>query len=109
MAIKQKERSEVEQLRAVIRNLKSELKNLRKTLARANKETRKYADIVTEAEEPEFEEVETDIAVRAESHSCPKCKSKVDKPDDLGNRELYTCGSCGFRKSFPKKKQYGKI
>lgn len=91
---RQKERSEVEWLKAEVRRLTSENRSLRKALGRANKEARK-ASYSTHDEDPE-ESVEE--VVRERTNSCPKCHREINEVD-LGTRTLYRCSGCKYRTS----------
>lgn len=103
---KSRERSEVESLRGLIRQLKSENRHLKKELARAEKNTKKqismYAEL-TDATEASYATPE--LAATEDAYSCAKCGSKV-KETDLGSRILYVCqkSTCSHRQILVKKK-----
>lgn len=88
MAVKNKERSEVEYLRGELRRLKKEVAVLRKELAK--RIDRDFADAYEVEEEVEEEYVK--------EVSCPKCGKELEVID-LNIRLLHTC-KCGYRKVF---------
>jgi formamidopyrimidine-DNA glycosylase len=103
---KSRERSEVESLRGLIRQLKSENRHLKKELARAEKNTKKqismYAEL-TDATDASYATPE--LAVDDDTPSCIKCGSSI-KETDLGTRILYVCqkATCNHRQILIKKK-----
>jgi hypothetical protein len=93
---KQKERSELETLRAENRKLKSENRHLKKEVSRSKKREHLHQDLEEKmAEEYLEEDVQEDMYVS--NDKCPKCPNKLDAVD-IGVRVLYTC-ECGYRKS----------
>lgn len=93
MAKKQKERSEAEYLRSIVRNLKSENRNLRKQLGRNNKRAHQYEDLEEQIQELAL--IETPVEV---NKKCPKCKGKL-KTSDLGIKLFIKCEDCNYRET----------
>lgn len=93
MAKKQKERSETEYLRGVIKNQRSIIKHLQKEVGR-NKKRQQQDDIIAEELlEDEFEE--RDIIA---DNRCPECHKGTIETVDLKVRKMVVCNSCNYRK-----------
>jgi formylmethanofuran dehydrogenase subunit E len=99
MGRKSKSRSELEDLRGIIRHLEAENKQLRKQLARSTKEIQRAVDTVISFvdDEPPVEYTPPSAA------KCSKCGHKV-KVIELGPKLFYNCSneSCLHRKLFKK-------
>jgi hypothetical protein len=99
MAKKQKERSEVEYLRSIVREQKSEIRNLKKQLSQKSKRVQNLEenslDVAEYELEKESEQFEQPVA------GCPNCRAPLIV-SDLGVRILETC-KCGYRKAVKKK------
>lgn len=95
---KKKSGSELEHLRGVVRNQRSEIKALKKELSRFQKRQHQFEDWELEKTEELLEE---DISQPSERHfqeSCPECSSGVEK-SELGNRILTRCTKCKWRRT----------
>lgn len=97
---KQKERSELECLRAENKNLKSQVKYLKKQVSRSDKRKSIVDDMEATARE-HLLEIETECIEIKERDSCPACSKGVEKAD-LGKWWLVTCDHCDFRKRIKK-------
>lgn len=97
--MKQKEKSEVEYLRAENRKLKSELRHLKKQLGKSNKKVKRYENHI-DLVDPEISQ---DLIDKAEfvANPCPRCGSPMKKID-LGIKFLYICEDCNIRESVKK-------
>jgi len=91
---KSKDRSEAENLRGIIRNLRAENKHLKKQLSRKDKRAFQYEDL-----EDKLRDIETkEEYVEVEVNKCPKCKGKI-KNIELGARILIKCDNCNYRET----------
>jgi CRISPR/Cas system CSM-associated protein Csm4 (group 5 of RAMP superfamily) len=88
---KSKERSEVEFLRGIIRQQKSQLKHLQKQLARAEKNTRKNEALYSELTDKDNPvNYATPEVVKETKPKCVKCGSTIFIID-MGFKLLYSC------------------
>ena len=95
---KSKDRSEVEHLRGLVRELKSELRHLKKTMARKQKREHLLEDVESREAELFLQEEMEEKKTVAQTERCPKCKSKIDVIDGA-KLKVYICSDCGYRKS----------
>ena len=93
---KQQERNELEALRAIVRNLRSENKSLKKRLNRFEKRSKQYEDLESKIQDIEMDEDFSSVAENTKK--CGRCSGKI-KVVDLGIRTLYKCESCGHRET----------
>lgn len=98
---KSKDKNEVEYLRGLVKQLKSENRNLKKQVGRSEKRKAIVDQMEQDAQE-HLMEIETERVEIKEKDSCPDCGKSVDKTD-LGVRWLIMCDHCGFRRSIKKK------
>jgi hypothetical protein len=92
---KSKDRSEVEYLRGLVKDLKSQVRNLKKEVSRSSKRQHREQDLEEIVKEIQF--TETQEAEQAKGVTCPnKCKAPMEAAD-LGIRTIHTCTSCGHR------------
>ncbi len=100
MGRKSKSRSELEDLRGIIRHLESENRQLRKQLARSNKEIQRAVDTVISFVDDEPEAIPEPQAATVR---CPKCNTKIN-PIELGPKLLYSCtnDTCLYRRTVKK-------
>lgn len=96
MAKKDKERSEVEYLKGLVRKQKSIIKELQKEIGRASKKSHLYDDIEEKIKDLEIEE---EIKSSVPQFDCPQCKKGNLDYSDLGVRLLITCSNCKYRES----------
>ncbi len=94
---KKRERSEVEQLRGVIRNQRSIIKNLKKEISRVTKRESRTEDLEEILAEEMLEQDQEDIQYIKED-KCPQCKGRVEVVT-LGPKKLVICDGCGYRKA----------
>lgn len=86
---KSKDKSEVEHLRGLNRQLLKQLKKAGRQVNRAEKQAlRKNEDV------EDVEEVEEEL----QEGKCSKCKARL-APIDLGVRIVYNCTKCGHREA----------
>lgn len=97
--MRKKDRNEVEHLRGIIRELKSENRNLRKQIGRSNKKVLQLEEHASDLEDLEPPHQEEEVVAKV---SCPKCRGNL-KTVDLGTRTLVNCEDCKYRKSSPKR------
>lgn len=90
---KQRERSELEHLRAENRTLKKQIKHLKKQLSHKEKREHLYEDISEEIEDQGMEE---DIAPKGKS--CELCGKGVLVREKMGARILTKCTTCTYSK-----------
>lgn len=93
MAKKQKERSETEHLRSIIKNQRSIIKHLQKQVGRNKKREQQEDLIAEELLEDEFKE--RDIIA---DNKCPECIKGQTEVVDLKVRKMVVCNSCNYRK-----------
>lgn len=98
---KNKERSELEYLRALNRELKSEIRHLKKKAGRSNKKVKQYEATVELQADPEPEITEEHFQIL--KPRCPECQGELDIVD-LVIKELAQC-ECGYRKTTNKPKK----
>lgn len=93
---KSKSKSEVEELRGLLRNAKKQIKNLQKQLARANKHVTRFdsllLDIDDDAISPDLQDYRS--PKEEAKDSCSKCKQELEILV-LGSRTLFICPGCG--------------
>jgi len=90
MSKKNKEGSELEYYRGMVRQQAKLIKHLQKQLARANKQLGKQAL-------SEDQLLGGDETLPEPVNACPKCKKSLSSID-LGTRIVYTC-TCGYRET----------
>lgn len=91
-----KEKSEVEHLRGLVRQLKSELRNLKKSMARKQKREHLLDDVEEREAELLLKETLEEKEVVSKKETCPKCRGKLDIID--GARiKIYICSDCSHR------------
>jgi len=92
-----KTKSEYENLKGIIRRLKSENRHLRKEIGRSNKKVSQVEGIMNDQEEEALEQL-VEIDQEKKEELCPKCnKHKLDVIE-IGTRLLLSC-ECGYRRS----------
>ena len=103
MARDSRKTDEIEKLRGLLRQQRSEIKHLKRQLAHGNKQVTKVSNLIEEFKGGEDLDNDNDSQVEP-AKKCPKCNNPL-KTFDLGIRLLYTCnnGSCNNRFSLPKK------
>lgn len=92
--------SELEHLKGIIRNLRSENKSLRKQLGRSQKKERQIDTYIPDDIVPDSD----DVHIWTEEimmFKCAKCQKNY-KPVELGSRLLHVCTECGWTKSSKK-------
>jgi uncharacterized protein with PIN domain len=94
---KQRERSETEALRAVIKNQRSQIKNLKKEVDRAKKRSHNYEDFEERLAETMIEEEYKESKLVDSTERCPECDEKVEIVQ-LGTRIGIFC-ECGYRRT----------
>lgn len=87
---KSKDKSEVEYLKGLNRQLKKQLKKVNRQASRAEKQALRQLEDAEEVEEVEEEE--------ASDGKCSKCKARL-VPIDMGIRIVYNCQKCGHREA----------
>jgi len=97
MGKKNRDRSDVDRLRDVIRTLKSENRNLKKQLGKTNKKVKAYEEHIDLSVESEIVEDQS----MPDSPGCPECGEPVQSVS-LGVKILITCTSCKYRKTVKK-------
>jgi formamidopyrimidine-DNA glycosylase len=91
---KQKDRSELESLRATNRSLRKQVTHLKKELARKEKRAHQYHDLEERQKE---EDIDKNLTVFTKP-ICPACNGDIET-SELGNRLLTRCTQCKWRKS----------
>lgn len=94
---KSKSKSEVEHLRGLVREMKSQLRNVKKRNKRSEKRIKGYQQLVDASQEEVNEEIFVEKKTR-----CPECNAYVDIID-LQIKDLWMCDACGARGTFKKK------
>ena len=84
------DKSELEHLRGLLRNLNSENRSLKRQLARATK--RPIVEELEEEEDASLDSVPT-------GNRCPECFKGELTTVSLGVRMLTTCSNCKYRKA----------
>ena len=97
---KTRDSSELEYLRGIIRNLRSENKSLKKQLSRSQKKEKTFNDYILNVDDSVDDGIWTED-VKDSSSKCPKCKSNYT-PIELGIRSLHVCNECGWTGSSKK-------
>lgn len=95
---KQKERNELEVLRAENRNLKKQINHLKKEVGRHQKRAHQYEDLESIAQEIELEKAPVAKKHVKQNDICPKCASEIERTD-LDIKWLLRCSKCNFRKT----------
>lgn len=99
---KNKDRSEVEHLKGIIRQQKSIIKNLRKSVSRKNKKERNVEELEQALAEEYLKEEAEEIQIPIKQKDrCSKCQGETEEVD-LVVKWLVICQSCDFR--FTRKK-----
>lgn len=88
---RQKEKSEVEYLRAENRKLKSQLRETKRSLVRFEKRSHLHDETPAEEDVPEALE---ELVI----NTCPKCTGNLEYTD-LGIRTLIRCENCTYRQT----------
>jgi len=96
---KQREKSEVEHLRAENRKMKAELRNLKKQVNRTNKRAHQFEDLEERLAEQTLEEKSSDYIV-VDNTACPKCSKGKIETIDLGIRKLVRCDNCEYKETW---------
>lgn len=93
----QRERSEVEYLRGIVKRLKSENRQLKKRLSVLTKKSHLYDDILDDAVADEPKSVDI---------KCTKCNKGNINILDFVHIRLKVCGNpdCGFKERLPREK-----
>lgn len=91
---KKKSGSELEHLRGIVRQMKSELRHMKKEVARKTKREHLYEERIVE----EYEQEIRDDNVYIKKEECPECGNAIDTID-LGTRIIITCTDCKYRTS----------
>lgn len=89
-------KSSEENLRGIIKQLKSQVRNLKKELARQGKREHLHADL-EELEQEHLIREEYEDKNKEEVNNCPDCGSKLNFID-LGPRKMFKCSQCKYRK-----------
>lgn len=87
---KQKEKSEVEYLRGLVRQLRSENKKLKNELKRLKKKETETDELREELKDYHYEE-------KMHEDTCPDCQKGRLTSTHLGVKILYICSVCGHR------------
>jgi primase-polymerase (primpol)-like protein len=101
---KNRERSEVEHLKSVIRGLEKQINELKKQVGQANKKVGRVKKTLQRDKEAHslLQEYILNESVSEQkvlnNELCPTCNEAV-VPVNLGARLLITCSSCGYRKA----------
>lgn len=97
MGRESKDKNELEHLRGVVRNLKSENRHLKKELARTSKQKRR-AEAIADIGQVEVED--TELEVTQPKSKCVKCHGSV-QIIELGPRTIHAClnPDCRHRKT----------
>ncbi len=97
--VKQRDSSELEHLRGIIRNLRSENKSLKKQLSRSQKRERQIEDDISDNDIPDSDVHDIwQEEIITPGFRCERCQSSY-KPLDLGSRVLHICLNCKWTKS----------
>ena len=94
---KPKTKSEVEYLRGIVRELRSENKHLKKMVSRGNKELSRLETQVTESEDEDDQD--TSITVHDPKTACPVCGKGEMIKTDIGVKWLFTYSDCKHRRT----------
>lgn len=95
---KQKEKSEVEYLRAENKKMKSEIKQLKKTVARFSKRSHQLEDLEERIIEQDLKEKEEQFIEVVPDNKCIKCSSGTLEETKIGEvRIIINCSNCDFR------------
>lgn len=94
---KSKDRSEIEYMRGLIKNLKAEVRNLKKQVARHNKRAHQYEDL--EERQAEVEVADLYTTTVTSKIICKSCSSDKMEEVSLGVKKLIVCRDCGKRET----------
>lgn len=94
---KQKERSESEYLKSVIKNQRSQIKNLKKEVERARKRSFQTEDLEERLAENMIEEEFEENEELSKTERCPECNNAVEMVE-MGTRVGIFC-ECGYRRT----------
>ena len=95
---KSKDRSEVEHLRAMVKQQRSIIKHLKKEVGRSNKRAHQHEDLEERlAEEMLHEYKESEEKV--DDKKCPNCSKSKLEFISLGKKTLCICQNCDYRKT----------
>lgn len=96
MSRKKDPETEIEVLQQTIKEMRGTIKNLRKQISRKEKRVQDTEDLESRLAEKHLEDDVEDHKMLAKE-TCPKCAGKIEGVN-IGNRALYICNDCGFRK-----------
>ena len=91
---KSKDKSEVEHLRGLVRELKSKNRNLEKELSRKGKREHRCENL-EERERESYLEESSENQVIPNKNICPECSERPLQYIDIGIRYLISCEKCG--------------
>lgn len=94
---KNKERSEVEHLRGVVKSQRATIKQLQKEVTRLTKREHLHEDLELKLAEQLVEEEVEETKVMLKREKCPECGDEIEVTP-LGAKKLFTCTSCKYRK-----------
>lgn len=92
---KNKDRTEIEYLRGIIKKLEAENRRLKKVSGANTKKLANLDDIEDDVEEEQKQEVK--IKNLFQEQQCPECNRTLEVIE-LGARKMHTC-ACGYRKT----------
>ena len=96
---KTKDRSELEHLRGIIRDLEKQNRQLRSKLKQYEKSKHIYHDVITDYKDILEKDVELEKeAPKKKTYYCEKCHSGIMEQFEILNKTIGTCNSCGHRK-----------
>lgn len=97
MTKKNKNHSDTENLKGIIRKQEKIIRSLKKETSRSSKKQQQVQDYIEELEQELDEDDLQDPPVKNDD-KCPECKKGYLEIVDLGIRKMILCGACNYRK-----------